>query len=41
VVGNESIAPVWRDFFAFHTSQAFWNDIVRVFGAAIRDACPV
>ena len=40
VVDNESIAPAWRDFFAFHTSQAFWNDIVRVFGAAIRDALP-
>jgi len=40
VLSNPSIAPVWRDFFAFHTSQAFWADIVRVFGAAIREALP-
>jgi hypothetical protein len=40
VLGNNAIAPVWRDFFAFHTSQPFWSDIVRVFGAAIRDALP-
>lgn len=40
VLGNPAIAPVWRDFFAFHTSQAFWSDIVRVFGAALRDALP-
>jgi hypothetical protein len=40
VLGNESIAPVWREFFAFHTSQAFWGEIVRVFGAVLRDALP-
>lgn len=40
VVDNAAIAPMWRDFFAFHTSDGFWNDIVRVFGPALRATHP-
>lgn len=40
VLNNTAVAPVWRDFFAFHTSDAFWADIARVFGAALRAAHP-
>src|SRR5262245_34126724 len=35
VLDNPAITPAWRDFFAFHTSDGFWQEIVRVFGAAI------
>jgi hypothetical protein len=40
VWGNPGIAPEWRSFFEFHTSQHFWRDIVRVFGAALRASHP-
>jgi len=40
VFDNTAIAPAWRDFFAFHTSDAFWKDIVRVFGPALRATHP-
>jgi hypothetical protein len=40
VLDNAAIASSWRDFFAFHTSDAFWQDIVHVFGRALRAAHP-
>ena len=40
VLANAAIAPMWRDFFAFHTSDGFWKDIVRVFGSALRATHP-
>ncbi|HEV8389356.1 MAG TPA: 2OG-Fe(II) oxygenase [Dongiaceae bacterium] len=40
VLDNAAIAPTWRDFFAFHTSDGFWKDIVRVFGSALRATHP-
>jgi hypothetical protein len=40
VLDNAAIAPMWRDFFAFHTSDEFWKDIVRVFGPALRATHP-
>lgn len=40
VLDNAAIAPMWRDFFAFHTSDGFWKDVVRVFGAALRATHP-
>lgn len=40
VLDNPAIAPAWREFFAFHTSDGFWQEIVRVFGAAIRTTHP-
>jgi hypothetical protein len=30
----------WRDFFAYHVSQDFWRDVVRVFGSELRAAHP-
>jgi hypothetical protein len=40
IVGNDEFSPEWQEFFRYHTSQSFWDDIVRVFGAAIRTAHP-
>ena len=40
IMGNPVIAPAWQEFVAFHTSDAFWVDIVRVFGTALRQAHP-
>jgi hypothetical protein len=40
VADNPAISPLWRDFFAFHSSGAFWQEIVRVFGSALREAFP-
>lgn len=40
VLNNSAITPTWRDFFAFHTSNGFWKDIVRVFGSALRATHP-
>jgi hypothetical protein len=40
VLDNAAIAPAWRSLFAFHTSDGFWKDIVRVFGAALRATHP-
>ncbi len=30
----------WRKFFAYHVSQDFWRDVVRVFGPLLRQAHP-
>jgi hypothetical protein len=40
VLENSRIPAGWRDFFAYHSSQAFWQDIVRVFGSSLRSAFP-
>ena len=40
VIGNEKFSPEWQDFFQFHTSQDFWDDIVRVFGDSLRSTFP-
>ncbi|HVO03514.1 MAG TPA: 2OG-Fe(II) oxygenase [Candidatus Cybelea sp.] len=40
VKDNPAISEAWRAFFAFHTSQAFWLEIVRVFGAEFRTRHP-
>ncbi len=37
---NPFIARVWRDFLAYHSSQAFFDDIVDVFGDAIKAVYP-
>lgn len=37
---NQDVATDWRSFFATHVSQAFWLDIVRVFGSVIRARYP-
>lgn len=40
VVDNPRFAPEWREFFRYHTSQAFWDEIVQVFGPAIDRTYP-
>jgi hypothetical protein len=40
VLNDPDIAFEWRDFFAMHVSATFWADIVRVFGAALRETFP-
>lgn len=40
VLGNPQFSEEWREFFSYHTSQAFWGDIVRVFGDRLRATYP-
>lgn len=40
VLDNPAIAAAWRSFFAFHTSDTFWADILRVFGPALHQTHP-
>lgn len=40
IIDNPAFSTDWREFFRFHTSQDYWLEIVRVFGAAIREAHP-
>ncbi|MDH3668232.1 MAG: hypothetical protein OEN23_14990 [Paracoccaceae bacterium] len=40
VLESDKFSPDWREFFRYHTSQDFWNDIVRVFGDQLRAAHP-
>ena len=40
VIGNEKFSPEWQDFFSYHTSQGFWDEIVRVFGDSLRATYP-
>ena len=35
IVGNPEFSPEWREFFAYHTSQNFWADILRVMGESL------
>jgi len=35
VVNNETIAPLWRAFFEYHTSTAFFQELVSLFGNQI------
>jgi hypothetical protein len=40
VLENSRISARWHDFFAYHSSDAFWQDIVRVFGNSFRSVFP-
>ncbi|MBL8907686.1 MAG: hypothetical protein JNM20_13505 [Rhizobiales bacterium] len=40
IVGNPEFSREWQDFFAYHTSPDFWDELVRVFGDAIRATHP-
>lgn len=40
VLKDSSITPEWREFFDYHTSAAFWGDIVRLLGDRLRAAHP-
>lgn len=40
VLSDSSFGRPWQEFFAYHTSQAFWDDIVSIYGDAIRGRHP-
>lgn len=40
VATNETIAPLWREFFAYHTSAAFFRELVGLFGEHLRQLHP-
>ncbi len=40
VLNDRRFPSLWREFFAYHTSSAYWRDIVRVFGTALRREFP-
>lgn len=40
VLNDRRISPLWRDFFEYHTSTAYWRDVVRLFGEHFRRAFP-
>lgn len=40
VIGNDTFSAEWREFFQYHTSDAFWRDIVTVFGEGLRETYP-
>ena len=37
---NDAITPLWKEFMAYHTSQAFYQDIVNLFGDVIAQTHP-
>jgi hypothetical protein len=40
VLNDRRISPLWREFFAYHTSGEYWRDVVRLFGERFRRAFP-
>ncbi len=40
VLNDRRISPLWREFFEYHTSPAYWRDVVRLFGEHFRRAFP-
>src|SRR5256885_1213464 len=40
VVNDRRIAPIWREFFEYHTSADYWRDVVRLFGTHFRREFP-
>jgi len=40
VLKDERVAPLWREFFAYHTSQAFYSELAALAGDAIRSLHP-
>jgi len=40
IVDNPEFSSEWREFFRYHTSQDFWNDILRVMGPALKETHP-
>jgi hypothetical protein len=40
VLNDRRIAPIWREFFEYHTSAEYWRDVVRLFGAHFRREFP-
>jgi len=37
---SSGLAPVWKDFITYHTSNAFWQEVVTKFGPAISNNYP-
>lgn len=40
VLADRSVPAIWREFFEYHTSQAFWAELVARFGPEIRRRHP-
>jgi hypothetical protein len=40
VLNDRRIAPIWREFFEYHTSTDYWRDVVRLFGPHFRREFP-
>jgi len=40
VLNDRRIAPIWREFFEYHTSPDYWRDVVRLFGDHFRREFP-
>lgn len=40
VIDNPRFPEVWRRFFRYHTSAEYWNEMVRRFGAEMRNRYP-
>lgn len=40
VLGDRRFSPLWRDFFEYHTSDEYWRDVIRLFGAYLRAEFP-
>lgn len=40
IIGNPEFDPLWREFFAYHTSRDFWLEVIGVLGDGIRAVHP-
>jgi len=40
VLNDRRLSPLWRGFFEYHTSAAYWREVVRLFGDRFRRAFP-
>lgn len=40
VVADERVSPLWRDFFKYHTSKAFFDELVALAGPQMRQLRP-
>lgn len=40
VLGDRRIAPLWREFFEYHTSADYWRDVTRLFAVHFRREFP-
>lgn len=39
-IKNDAITPLWKEFLAYHTSQAFYQDLINLFGDVIQQVHP-
>lgn len=40
VVADQRVSPLWRDFFAYHTSKAFFSELTALVGPELRALAP-